>query len=347
MSVTAQHEGLCLRYPETLGLQPNILAYEMAVSMLLRATQLAQHTPFTWGYIDKPPEGQLFLIFLTPQLPFPPDGIRYQEQEQKGIIPAGGGRELEVMEVKFGFVPGADSMAWRVRRRYRLQKGGHPQLVLIHYTRGQSMPIMPALNQPIRAYPLREINEPAVFVMGDKLGQKVYPRGAAADRQPPPALGVPFTPGMPANPQALLAQQNSNMEALERRNQRDRNGNVGARQQQPHQSRIEEDDSADEGDMISTRTLALTRYRRNHDLMNEVFMFAAFGRKKEFETPPPPFSIFDSKTLEGKVAKLSAEVEELKSRAAARREQRVNAESEETVDILMESIQSTGEGIVT
>ncbi len=41
-------------------------------------------------------------------------------------------------EVKFGFIPGIDSMAYRVRRRYRLQKGGHPQLVLVHYSRGQA-----------------------------------------------------------------------------------------------------------------------------------------------------------------------------------------------------------------
>ncbi len=33
----------------------------------------------------------------------------------------------------------------------------------------------------------------------------------------------------------------------------------------------------DESDTISTRTLALTRYRRNHEFMNEVFMYAAFG----------------------------------------------------------------------
>ncbi len=33
----------------------------------------------------------------------------------------------------------------------------------------------------------------------------------------------------------------------------------------------------DESETISTRTLALTRYRRNHEFMNEVFMYAAFG----------------------------------------------------------------------
>src|ERR1700722_11979842 len=44
----------------------------------------------------------------------------------------------------------------------------------------------------------------------------------------------------------------------------------------PH--RVEEEDSADETEHISTRALALTRYRRNHDLMNEVFIHAAFRK---------------------------------------------------------------------
>lgn len=35
----------------------------------------------------------------------------------------------------------------------------------------------------------------------------------------------------------------------------------------------------DELDHISTRSLALARYKRNHDIMNAVFMHAAFGTK--------------------------------------------------------------------
>lgn len=52
-------EGLCLRYPESLAPQPT-LSQEMAISMLSRATQLAQHTPFVWSYIDKP-NGEQFM----------------------------------------------------------------------------------------------------------------------------------------------------------------------------------------------------------------------------------------------------------------------------------------------
>ena len=44
------------------------------------------------------------------------------------------------MEARHGYVPLSGEMAAsRVRRRYRLIKGGHPFLVLIHYSRGQSI----------------------------------------------------------------------------------------------------------------------------------------------------------------------------------------------------------------
>ena len=44
-------------------------------------------------------EGQLFLIFVSPQLPFPPDGIRYQEQEQRYVLPVGNG--MVRIEIKY------------------------------------------------------------------------------------------------------------------------------------------------------------------------------------------------------------------------------------------------------
>ena len=48
-------------------------------------------------------------------------------------------QELEVFEARHGFVPlSGEMVASRVRRRYRLIKGGHPYLVLVHYSRGQS-----------------------------------------------------------------------------------------------------------------------------------------------------------------------------------------------------------------
>lgn len=153
---------------------------------------------------------------------------------------------MEVAEVKFGFIPNQDASAYRVRRRYRLVKGGHPQLVLIHYTRGQSIrecllcsaqshfhnvdyvAIIPSLNHPTRAYPLRAPNEPPVYVIGEKAGQKVFPGGPGGPSGPhlerqvsiPPGMAMNLHMNMGGNPAALLAQQNSTLEAMERRNAR-------------------------------------------------------------------------------------------------------------------------------
>jgi hypothetical protein len=49
----ARAEGLCLRYPENLGMQASV-TYEMAVSMLTKALQVSQQVPYTWGWIDRP-----------------------------------------------------------------------------------------------------------------------------------------------------------------------------------------------------------------------------------------------------------------------------------------------------
>ena len=120
-----------------------------------------------------------------------------------------------------------------------------PSLWLVHYTRGNGAPIIPALmHQPVRPYPLRQINEPALFIAGEKMGQKVYPPGAVPPQAgrggpvpgpgPGPGPGMPGAPGMPMNmhqQQAMLAQQNSRMEMIDaRRDQRARTGSTAVSQ---------------------------------------------------------------------------------------------------------------------
>jgi uncharacterized small protein (DUF1192 family) len=138
--------------------------------------------------------------------------------------------------------------------------------------------------------------------------------------------------------QNMLAQQNRDLEALERRaRERARGmapvpgggmgvpGGAGMQQQQRQAvagPRMDDDDDADEIEQISTRSLALTRYKRNHELMNEVFQFAAFGDPTTKTTNPTdavktPYSIFAVSEMEEKMAKLNAEIEQLKSARAA------------------------------
>ncbi|KAG6870998.1 hypothetical protein C0995_009095 [Termitomyces sp. Mi166 len=175
------------------------------------------------------------------------------------------------------------------------------------------------MNHPVRNYPLRIVNEPAVYVAGEKMGQKVYPPSGPMQSSAPAMQ----QPGMPMNfsqQQAMVAQQNTSMELLEQRRReqeqraRAQAGATGG--QRP--PRPEDDDSGDEIDHISTRTLALNRYKRNHDMMNEVFKFAAYG-DKHAPLPPRPYSIFDKNEIEQKTAKLQEEIEALNASLAERR----------------------------
>lgn len=76
---------------------------------------------------------------------------------------------------------------------------------------------------------------------------------------------------------------------------------------------------SDENDTISTRALSLTRYRRNHDIMAEVFTHAAYCKvifygpniaSEQFSdpknAPPPPaaFSIFNKAELEAQTVRV-------------------------------------------
>ena len=85
------------------------------------------------------------------------------------------------------------------------------------------------MNQPVRSYPLRTVNEPSVYVTGEKAGVKVYPPGPGGPQlhggpggpasMPPTTIGL----GMNLNQQqAMISQQNNAMESLERRRERER-----------------------------------------------------------------------------------------------------------------------------
>jgi len=231
--------------------------------------------------------------------------------------------------------------ASRVRRRYRLIKGGHPFLVLVHYSRGgQSIPVSPALQaQPVRQYPLRQHNEPAIFVLGERQGQRVPPSGPVGGMPPnvgvgAAGIGVGMGVGGRPDAQAMLVQQNREMEALERRSQRERSGSMNPAQRQPQPpQRHDEEDSAEELEHISTRTLSLTRYRRNHELMNEVFTHAAFGNKLQPKLAAP-YSVFDKAELENRAERLSKEIEDIQAKSAARRAAR--EKGQHGVDVAMD-----------
>lgn len=89
--------------------------------------------------------------------------------------------------------------------------------------------------QPARQYPLRQHNEPAVFVLGERQGQRVLPSGSVGGMPPNvggmgAGMGMGVGVGGRSDAQAMLAQQNREMEALERRSQRERSGSMNPAQ---------------------------------------------------------------------------------------------------------------------
>lgn len=166
-----------------------------------------------------------------PQLPFPIDGLVYQDREQRYNIPIAGGRVSVLLrycpERHSHFIQGTGSIRGKVwvhpdpgrvsisypqtippgerrpppTRSHTLLSRPSRSYVSIEFMRAgchlkSCIAIMPSLNQPVRSSPLRAVNEPAVYVMGEKQGQKVFPGGgsgsgrgpSAVDRAPPPDM---------------------------------------------------------------------------------------------------------------------------------------------------------------
>jgi len=256
---------------------------ETAVKALLRLPEFSARYPYSYVYIDKPNEGETHAIYLIQGTRLPPDGIRYLEDETR-INMNSGQVELEVLESKSGYVPGVDSVAWRVRRLFRLSKGGHGSMAMLHYSRGNPIQIPPhLLNQPVRVYPLREVNEPAVYVAGERAGQKIYPGQTQAQQQI-----------------ASIASHNANLARMEQRRDRDK------RESLPPPQYATDDD---EDSYATNRSLALMRFTRNHDNLAEIFSPVSISQIPQV---PSPYTDITKSDLEVELGKLETEIDSLR-----------------------------------
>ncbi|CAE6436485.1 unnamed protein product [Rhizoctonia solani] len=250
------------------------LTFEEAIQFLHQlCSGPGANLTYSWQFIDKPSEGDICVYFQvsapTPLI----DGIHYLDNETT-YRPS---QELEVQEVRFGFIPGiGEKEAGRVRKRYRLVHGGHPSIVLVHYTKGPAKPLPPTMNVPIRNYPLPIINEPPMYVVGEKSGQRVMAPNAVQ-----------------------LANQQQQLDALAASRR-----HAGM---QP-QARKQDDDSDEESNRVSTRALAVTRFKRNHELLAEIFAVNAAANVKAV---PSPYEKTDKAELEAKFASYHFTIPEL------------------------------------
>ncbi|KAF8311056.1 hypothetical protein DL93DRAFT_2083724 [Clavulina sp. PMI_390] len=259
---------------------------DTAVKALQRLPDYSQRYPYYYVQIDQPGEGETHAVYLNPQARnLPPDGIRYLEQDTRSIV-QNPQFDLEVIESRGGFIPGKDQVAHRIRRVFRLARGGHPSMAMLHYSRGPPIQIpQHLLHQPVRAYPLRHINEPGIFVYGDRIGQKVPQQ----NQNRPQQIGN-------------VAAQNAAMERMEQRRE------AGPRDAHPLQQYGNDDD--DES-YVTNRSLALARFTRNHDNLAEIFSPVAIA---QIPAPPPVYENIKASDLELELEKLTAEVEALKQK---------------------------------
>ncbi|KAG8707191.1 hypothetical protein FRC08_000658 [Ceratobasidium sp. 394] len=273
-----------LRCTQTFGPKGS-LSFEEAAQFLHQLCQgPGANLTYSWQFIDRPNEGDVYVYFQvsapTPLI----DGLQYLEPESS-YRPL---QELEVHETRFGFVPGinGEKEASRVRKRYRLAHGGHPNIVLVHYTKGPAKPVPPTMNIPIRSYPLPMINEPPMYVMGEKSGQRVLPPNTAQ-----------------------LVNQQQQLEALTN----SRRAQAAGMQPQAPMMRRPDDDSDEESNRVSTRALAVTRFKRNHELLAEIFSVNAVANAKAI---PSPYEKVDRAELEAKLAKANEELAALREKVS-------------------------------
>ncbi|KAG8698135.1 hypothetical protein FRC09_007411, partial [Ceratobasidium sp. 395] len=81
--------------------------------------------------------------------------------------------------------------------------------------------------------------------------------------------------------------------------------------QAPNMMRRQDDDSDEESNRVSTRALATTRFKRNHELLAEIFAVNAVANAKAI---PSPYEKVDQAELEAKLAKANEELAALQEK---------------------------------
>ncbi|KAF8610052.1 hypothetical protein BDV93DRAFT_517246 [Ceratobasidium sp. AG-I] len=277
--MNARPPDCVLRCTQTFGPKQS-LTFEEAAQFLHQLCQgPGANLTYSWQFIDRPADGDVYVYFQvsapTPLI----DGLQYMEPETS-YRPL---QDLEVHETRFGFIPGmGEKEAGRVRKRYRLAHGGHPNIVLVHYTKGPAKPVLPTMNVPVRNYPLPILNEPPMYVMGEKSGQRAMVPNAAQ-----------------------IASQQQQLDALASRRQ------AAMQPQAAAMARRQDDDSDEESSRVTTRALAVTRFKRNHELLAEVFAVNAVANAKAI---PSPYEKVDQAELEAKLAQANQELEALREK---------------------------------
>ncbi|QSL66566.1 hypothetical protein MERGE_000948 [Pneumocystis wakefieldiae] len=278
------------------------LSIESITDMLLKAPGVVQKVPFVWNFIDKPVDGQIFLVWLSPESAVnpPPDGFQYMDSENCYRVDVGG----NVFEHKYGFYPATESHTSRIRRRFRLVKGGNDQLWLIYYLRSSEndrlvVNTQTATPQPPRTYPLPFIqNKPFLFYESSTPQPSRSSYNSTTSNVPTRPMmyynNLTSTQGNQSFQKNQYTSQSGGAHSASTHNTQPNmplfydlkkksktNSSVSTDQgssnfENPllHHSKAiseEEEPQGDELDFFTPRDISLARYMRHHDWMDEIF----------------------------------------------------------------------------
>ncbi|POR31274.1 6-phosphogluconate dehydrogenase, decarboxylating [Tolypocladium paradoxum] len=276
------------RYPTMPRLDLNEVA-----KWLMNAPQIARdRAPFFWTYLDKPADGTILLTWQPLQrlgTNFATDGFVWAPPEQVYKHDLGNGLMLEIYYLKAGYIPG-EQFALHARRRFRLVPvPGHPQptqpdmsLFIVHYGPSDPNDRVPAAMVPYdervnaimqqRHYLLRagqirrkefmlsdRVNWPSLpELTRQQMGPQMIPRGVPQQMAYPPQP----TPGPPAK-RARHAPNQGQQAAM-----------PGL---PPIDLAFDDDEDITRGDMfdhLTQREISLSRYKQNHEWMEEILSSA-------------------------------------------------------------------------
>ncbi|CAG8689818.1 10235_t:CDS:10, partial [Acaulospora morrowiae] len=314
-----------LDYPKQKVVSPTYVAdiFDKAILSMDRII-------FTHSIIDKPQEGQLYLISLPPTTEVSSDGYHYLDAEitLKSNLPDG--RELLCSERKQGFAPG-DPITSKVRRRYRFATG-HSDLQLLHYSsldENQRQRVNPAYMAP-RRYPIPPMPASIGPYARPLTGMSQIPSPMHKPVQSSPAQRGPIAtaPTIPMvnpyvqfqaraggginqrmNPQGHLTHTPA------KSNRRAKGAKNKSAMAAAAAVAVEETDepSGDELDNLKLREVSMSRFKRNHEYLSEIFSAYSISN---IIPPESPYQSLNVEELKQRLADGEAEIEKMKSENA-------------------------------
>ncbi|KAI1430324.1 hypothetical protein F5Y12DRAFT_709337 [Xylaria sp. FL1777] len=277
------------RYTYKAHVQPSEVT-----NWLIQAPKIARDTaPFFWTYIEKPENGQIFLAWQPLQLMgthFASDGFIWPPQEAYYTHEVGNGVILEMYYHKAGYAVG-EPFATHSRRRFRLIPPNAPNptapqvdpcLWIVHYgpidnnerIPSQAIPgdrrtqsIMDTRNYLQRCGQIQRKE----FILGDRINwpQIGWPKDGPRQPMYSANRGVPQNIAYPPHPPTAGGPPSK----------RSRTNHLASNLPTPSplvQAGYEDEDTSygDLFDLLTPREVSISRYKQNHEWMEEILSSA-------------------------------------------------------------------------